>query len=75
MAALRRGITIDEIHALSHIDRWFLQKVARIVAIEKSPGAGGGEKGGFSDAQIATLRRARRRRCAPPAKRRACVRA
>ncbi|HEX6398336.1 MAG TPA: carbamoyl-phosphate synthase large subunit, partial [Steroidobacteraceae bacterium] len=35
MAGLRSGITIDEIHALSHIDRWFLQKVARIVAIEK----------------------------------------
>ena len=46
MAALRSGITIDEIHALSHIDRWFLQKVARIVAIEKSPELAG-EKGGL----------------------------
>ncbi len=55
MAALRSGITIDEIHALSHIDRWFLQKVARIVAIEKSPELAAAKKAGYSDAQIATL--------------------
>lgn len=29
--ALRRGYTIDRVHALSHVDRWFLDKVANVV--------------------------------------------
>ncbi|MCA9292252.1 MAG: carbamoyl-phosphate synthase (glutamine-hydrolyzing) large subunit [Phycisphaerales bacterium] len=29
--AFRRGYTVDRIHELSHIDRWFLDKVANVV--------------------------------------------
>ena len=52
LEALRRGMTIDEIHALSHIDRWFLQKLARIVAAERSGDLLERKRVGFSDAQI-----------------------
>jgi len=34
-AALRNGVSIDEIHALSHIDRWFLGELEGFVALEK----------------------------------------
>ena len=62
--ALRRGRTIDEIHALSHIDRWFLQRIAHVVTIEerlKGDGAGidlvkEAKQAGLSDARIAELR-------------------
>ena len=62
--AFRRGWTIDRVHALSHIDPWFLQRIRRIVGIE---GRLGGElsrdllleakRAGFSDSQIASLRK------------------
>ena len=55
--ALRQGTAIDEIHALSHIDRWFLQKLARIVSIEKSLDLAEAKKAGYSDAQIAALKK------------------
>jgi len=32
--ALRRGMMVEEIHALSSIDRWFLHKIAQIIALE-----------------------------------------
>ncbi|MBP2653659.1 MAG: Carbamoyl-phosphate synthase large subunit glutamine-dependent [Firmicutes bacterium] len=32
--ALRRGITVDEIHEITTIDRWFLQKIQNIVGLE-----------------------------------------
>jgi carbamoyl-phosphate synthase large subunit len=32
--ALRRGFTIEQIHQLTHIDPWFLQHIADIVAFE-----------------------------------------
>jgi carbamoyl-phosphate synthase large subunit len=34
LEALRRDWEIDRIHALSRVDRWFLRKLARLVAIE-----------------------------------------
>ncbi|UCF63596.1 MAG: carbamoyl-phosphate synthase (glutamine-hydrolyzing) large subunit [bacterium] len=33
--AIKEGYSIDRIHQLSHIDRWFLQKIAGIVDIEE----------------------------------------
>lgn len=34
--ALRRGITIDEIHAITKIDKWFLDKFNNIIKMEKA---------------------------------------
>ena len=34
--ALRRGVTIGEIHAITKIDPWFLDKIMEIVRVEKS---------------------------------------
>jgi carbamoyl-phosphate synthase large subunit len=34
-AALRRGVTVDDLHALSRIDRWFLHNLQGIVQIEQ----------------------------------------
>ena len=31
--AIARGMDVDEIHALTHIDRWFLHKMANIVEV------------------------------------------
>ena len=56
LEALRRGYSIDQIHALSHIDNWFLQKLAHIVAIERNLDLEEAKKAGFSDAQIAALK-------------------
>ncbi len=55
LAGLRQGMSVDHIHALSHIDRWFLQRLARIVAIEKNLDLAEAKRAGFSDAQIAQL--------------------
>ncbi len=33
--AMRAGLTIDEIFALTYIDRWFLHNIAQIVAMEE----------------------------------------
>ena len=32
--ALRRGLLVEEVHQITRIDRWFLRKLARIVATE-----------------------------------------
>ena len=32
--AFRRGVTIDEVHDITKIDKWFLQKVMNIVEME-----------------------------------------
>jgi len=32
--ALRRGLLVEEVHELTRIDRWFLRKIAAIVAME-----------------------------------------
>ncbi|GBC98449.1 Carbamoyl-phosphate synthase large chain [bacterium HR17] len=39
--ALRRGMTVREIHALSHIDPWFLEKLRNIVEMEFKLAAAG----------------------------------
>ena len=33
--ALKRGVTVDEIHEVTKIDEWFLYKLANLVALEK----------------------------------------
>jgi len=33
--AIRRGIGIDDLHAITHVDRWFLDRIASIVAMER----------------------------------------
>ncbi|MCK4893306.1 MAG: carbamoyl-phosphate synthase (glutamine-hydrolyzing) large subunit [Calditrichia bacterium] len=64
--AIKDGYSIDKIHKLSHIDRWFLQKIARIVEIEdtlkKYPIKRipkelfiNAKQAGFSDEQIAII--------------------
>lgn len=64
-AALQQGYTIDRIHRLSHIDEWFLEKIAHIVELEKRVKAAAwpieppllieAKKAGFSDTQLAIL--------------------
>lgn len=34
--ALRRGISYDELHSLTRIDRWFIDKIARLVEMEQA---------------------------------------
>ncbi len=34
--ALRRGRSIDEIHEITHIDRWFLGRILRTVGVERA---------------------------------------
>ena len=64
--AFRAGLTLDEIYALTHIDRWFLDQIAELIEIEaqiKSGGLGALDatrmyaikRKGFSDARIAAL--------------------
>ena len=61
--ALRQGYTVDDVHRLTHIDRWFLQRIRNITEVEKALEvyAGGpcprgllaeAKKTGFSDIQI-----------------------
>src|SRR6478735_586190 len=65
MAALRRGSTPKEIHALSKIDLWFLDKLQGIVEMERALASAetidpellwNAKRFGFSDEQIARLR-------------------
>ena len=60
--ALRRGYSIDRLHELTHIDRWFLQRIAHMVALEQALKTDLSEEtlisakqAGFSDAQIAEI--------------------
>jgi carbamoyl-phosphate synthase large subunit len=63
--ALRDGFTVDEIHSLSHIDKWFLHRIKNIVEMESRltaqvwPGSvevlREAKRIGFSDRQIAGL--------------------
>lgn len=64
--ALLAGLSVDDIHRLSHIDRWFLSKIERVVNIAKAMDADKGQlpnadlllkakRAGFSDRQIALL--------------------
>ncbi len=65
--AMKAGMTIDEIHALSYIDRWFLDQIAEIVELEHElrsieslehisrPLMQRAKQFGFSDRQLATI--------------------
>ena len=63
-AAIKQNFSIDKIHELSHIDKWFLYKIKNIVDIELELQAAGAnlqsqlmqqaKQHGFSDTQIAT---------------------
>ncbi len=63
MAALRRGIGIEEIHARTRIDLWFLTKLENIVSMEerllseplKPELLRAAKRLGFSDEQVGTL--------------------
>ncbi|MCB2231015.1 carbamoyl-phosphate synthase (glutamine-hydrolyzing) large subunit [bacterium] len=61
--ALKTGMSVDEIHEITHINTWFLDKIAAIVEIEqqlREVGAGEldrelllkAKRHGFSDAQV-----------------------
>ncbi|MCL6583842.1 MAG: carbamoyl-phosphate synthase (glutamine-hydrolyzing) large subunit [bacterium] len=61
--AMKKGISIDRIHELSHIDKWFLYKIKNIVDLEQALKNVGEQRlpkellqkakqHGFSDAQI-----------------------
>lgn len=63
--ALGSGMTVDRIHELSHIDKWFLYKVKHVVDVQRDfakLGKGAisadlmreAKRAGFSDLQIAT---------------------
>jgi carbamoyl-phosphate synthase large subunit len=58
--AMRAGMSVDEIHAHSDIDRWFLREIRKIVelegrAAEQSVRMVELKRNGFSDAQIARI--------------------
>jgi len=66
--ALRRGMDIDAIHRLTHIDPWFLRNMAQLTAAQEDIGRGGfqgltptvlrqAKQFGFSDHQLAFLTR------------------
>ncbi|HEU0164926.1 MAG TPA: carbamoyl-phosphate synthase (glutamine-hydrolyzing) large subunit, partial [Thermomicrobiales bacterium] len=63
MAALRRGVSVEELHELSSIDNWFLWKLEGIVAMEHElrgnpldgPLLWEAKRAGFSDNQIGRL--------------------
>lgn len=63
--ALRKGVSVERIHALSGIDPWFLTKMKGIIALERELKRTHLSKGlmlrakqaGFSDQQIATVRK------------------
>jgi len=56
--ALRAGMTVDEIYALSWIDKWFLREIRKIIELERNCATTPLRKlkrHGFSDRQIAKL--------------------
>ncbi|RIV80886.1 carbamoyl-phosphate synthase large subunit [Aurantiacibacter xanthus] len=63
--AFREGFTVEEIHAITHYDRWFLRHIEEIIAAEKAIATDGlpnDAEGlrklkamGFSDKRLATL--------------------
>ena len=64
--AFRAGMSVEEIHALSFIDPWFLDQIEEIIAAEADVAAGGIDapdsarlrrlkRAGFSDARLAQL--------------------
>ncbi|XP_039611293.1 carbamoyl-phosphate synthase [ammonia], mitochondrial isoform X4 [Polypterus senegalus] len=72
--ALHDGMSVDEIHALTAIDRWFLHKLSRIVALEKHLGQYNcqvipdalllkAKQHGFSDRQVGQILGADEAKC------------
>ncbi|HEY4555941.1 MAG TPA: carbamoyl-phosphate synthase large subunit, partial [Lysobacter sp.] len=64
--AFRAGMSVEDVHALSFVDPWFLDQIEELIAIEKEIAAGGLasldkrrmraiKRKGFSDARIAQL--------------------
>ncbi|MEQ8966203.1 MAG: carbamoyl-phosphate synthase large subunit [Azospirillaceae bacterium] len=63
--AMRHGLGVEEIHAATKIDRWFLERIASVVAAEARVAAAGLpddragwaalKRQGFSDARLARL--------------------
>jgi len=64
--AFRAGMSVEEVHALSFVDPWFLDQIEELVAIEQEVAAGGLDaldarrlrrlkRKGFSDARLAEL--------------------
>ena len=64
--AFRAGLSLEEIYALTHIDRWFLDRIAELVEVEAQVKTGGFaaldaarmralKRKGFSDARVAAL--------------------
>jgi carbamoyl-phosphate synthase large subunit len=56
--ALRAGMTVDEIHSISSIDRWFLREIRKIIEMEKVVDTTkllALKREGFSDKQIGAL--------------------
>ncbi|MGY6553091.1 MAG: carbamoyl-phosphate synthase large subunit [Wenzhouxiangella sp.] len=64
--AFRRGLSLDEVHALSRIDPWFLDQILELVQVEARTAAAGTagldaehllelKRYGFADARIAQL--------------------
>ena len=64
--AFRAGMSVEEVHALSFVDPWFLDQIEELIAIEKDVAAAGLDaldarrlralkRKGFSDARIAQL--------------------
>src|SRR3954466_7226803 len=56
--AFRAGMSVDEIHAISSIDRWFLREIRKIIEMEKVAGTTNFlalKREGFSDKQLAAL--------------------
>ncbi|KAF9202114.1 carbamoyl-phosphate synthase (glutamine-hydrolyzing) cpa2 [Haplosporangium sp. Z 27] len=65
-AMLNKGYTVDQVHDITKVDKWFLHKLSNIVAVHKELGKFNAEnlpfellheakRKGFSDAQIAGL--------------------
>ena len=40
MKLSRRGVTVDEIHEITKIDEWFLNKLCKLIDIEKEMSKG-----------------------------------
>ena len=64
--AFRAGLSVEDVHALSFVDPWFLDQIEELVAIEREVAEAGLDaidarrlrqlkRKGFSDARIATL--------------------
>jgi carbamoyl-phosphate synthase large subunit len=60
--ALREGMTVEEIYALSNIDPWFLREIRKIINLEREIGTYASavemrtwKRNGFSDRQLAKL--------------------